>query len=115
MNRVLAYMGGGCCAACRKLRRVEETIERQKVEAERIEALFTEDEVEFWLPSAERVLRPRPDDELDGVGIRLLVSLDMDCAEIDADLRAFAIGELRRLARSVDGYADRIEAEGGVS
>lgn len=105
MNRILPFLS---CPCCHELRQIERQLDAAALQAERIEAITNA--VEFWLPDAARVARPKPDD--DEPGIRLLVSIEPPLADIDADLVAFTIEALRRMA------ADMLEAaaaiEGGV-
>jgi hypothetical protein len=107
MNRILPFMS---CACCSQRRKVERQVERVKIEAERIESLCP-DVFEFWVPSAERLLKPpKPDDEdADEPGVSIVLALDFEHCPIDADLREFAIRELRRVAGDLVAAAEVLE------
>jgi len=106
-NRILAFMPRPC-SCCRELREVEAQLDAAAAVAERIEALAS-GTLEFWLPSAERILKPKPDDD-DEPGIRLLIGLDARTARIDEDLARYTVEELRRIAAALDDAADAIES-----
>lgn len=109
-NRILAFVRRPCACCCR-LREVEAILDRQSIEAERLEALCGK-VVEYWLPDAERVVKPRPDDDADDLAIRLILSIEPDGIPIDGDLAACSIVALRALARELDAAA--LAMEGGA-
>jgi hypothetical protein len=105
MNRVIHYLKAPC-ASCRQLNEIERRLELVKAEVERIESAVGDKIVEFWVPSAERVLHPRDDDE---PGVKLLVSYETRFASLDEDLADYAATEMKRVAALLWDAANRIE------
>jgi hypothetical protein len=112
-NRILAFLRPrecSHCSHCSQLHAIERQLDAAAIEAERIEAVAGET-VEFWIPDASRVAKPKPDDEGE-VGIRMILATESRIARIDEDLTAFAIEELRRIGTALLNAADLVE--GGV-
>src|SRR5260370_10161 len=108
-NRILTYLRQPC-PCCREQRDIERKLDLAAVSCERIELAAGDGICEFWLPSAERYLNPRDDDD---AGIRLLIGVEARTATIDEDLARYAVDELRRMAGELSTAADAIE--GGAS
>lgn len=114
MNRIIAYLKPrasdcGCHAA-------KQRHEQLRSEIEAIEAASL-DTIEFFGPSVSQLLGFREscdeDDDGDGLTTRLYLKVEADRVSIDADLREYAIRELRRIAGELECAADLIEEQGG--
>lgn len=103
-NRVLQFLSGPC-ACCREQRAIERQLDLAAVACERIE-IAAGDCIEFWLPSAERYLRPHEEDE---AGIRLLIGIETRHATLDEDLARYAVDEMRRIGAALLDAADAVE------
>jgi len=109
-NRVLQYLRGPC-SCCSRLQQIERKLETAAALAEQIEHVAAPPGLfEFWLPEPARVLNPKPDDELDGPGIRLIITEDLPVAGIDDDLTKFAVDALRELGQKLLTAAARIQS-----
>jgi hypothetical protein len=111
-NRIFAYLRSPC-PCCRELREIQRKLDAAMIVAASIEAAAGgTDVLEFWIPDASRVLKPKADDD-DDVGIRLMLAVEPRLASIDEALATYAVDELRRIAADLTTAADRIES--GVS
>jgi hypothetical protein len=105
MNRILQFLQTRACDCCRAHQEIEHALEVAAVECERIEIAAGDEVLEFWLPSAERYLKPGDDDDR---GIRFMLLVKSQGAGLDDDLARHTCDELRRIAGELTAAADRI-------
>jgi hypothetical protein len=113
-NRILSLLPQ-CCPSCAARRQIERDRDRLIATAERLE-LLSDDAIEFFIPSAEKLLEETgpetDDDDDDGLhGIRFFVHLQPRRATLQEDLTQYAITELRHIATVLTDAADKIESE----
>jgi hypothetical protein len=111
MNRILQFLPK-CCPECSDKARLQNRLDEIKLAVAEIEADAGPEIFEFYVPSAETLLKPRDDFE-PARGVRIFVSVEARAADLDGDMRQYAIDELRGIAMELTAAADRLE--GGVS
>lgn len=107
MNRIIQYFPA-CCQHCREKERLQNRLDGIKELVHEIESEVGTDVFEFCVPGAEYMLRDRDDDAREP-GVRLLLTVETELADINGDVRQYAIDELRRLASKLLETADRLD------
>lgn len=99
MNRIIAFLPSQC-----RCHEVRERLDELLVECHAIEAA-TDGAIEFIIPSPGAYRDGKRD-------VQLMVTAEADDSPIDADLRTYAIQQMRAIARELLAGAERLERGG---
>ncbi len=98
------------CDECERRAAVQEKVEAARQAALEFEAVAGDGDVfELSVPTFESWMRPLDDDDDRPRGIRLYVNVEPAVADLEDDLKAYTIAELRRVAGELIAAADLLQ------